>query len=43
MQLQALFEEFWHEDWFAGGFVWKWFHNYDKSGGRKRQPIYTSK
>lgn len=32
---QALFEEFWHEDWFAGGFVWKWFHNYDKSGGEK--------
>ncbi len=22
---QALFEEFWNEDWFAGGFVWKWF------------------
>jgi hypothetical protein len=32
---QALFEEFWHEDWFAGGFVWKWFHNYDESGGEK--------
>jgi hypothetical protein len=32
---QALFEEFWHEDWFAGGFVWKWFHNYDNSGGEK--------
>ena len=22
---QALFEEFWGEEWFAGGFVWKWF------------------
>jgi hypothetical protein len=32
---QALFEEFWYEDWFAGGFVWKWFHNYEKSGGEK--------
>lgn len=31
---QALFEEFWHEsDWFAGGFIWKWFHNYERSGG----------
>ena len=30
---QALFEEFWKEDWFAGGFIWKWFHNYEKSGG----------
>lgn len=31
---QALFEEFWHEsDWFAGGFIWKWFHDYDRSGG----------
>lgn len=32
---QALFEEFWNEDWFAGGFVWKWFHAYDKVGGEK--------
>jgi hypothetical protein len=30
---QALFETFWHEPWFAGGFVWKWFHNYDEVGG----------
>jgi len=30
---KALFETFWDEDWFAGGFVWKWFHNYEKSGG----------
>ena len=22
---KALFETFWHEPWFAGGFVWKWF------------------
>ncbi|WP_431133831.1 glycoside hydrolase family 113 [Psychroserpens mesophilus] len=32
---QALFEEFWNEDWFAGGFVWKWYHNYENSGGEK--------
>ncbi|MDP5157957.1 MAG: glycoside hydrolase [Flaviramulus sp.] len=30
---QALFETFWNENWFAGGFVWKWFHNHDKVGG----------
>ena len=31
---EALFEVFWHEPWFAGGFVWKWFHNYENSGGQ---------
>ena len=31
---QGLFEEFWHEDWFAGGFVWKWFHKHDAVGGK---------
>jgi len=30
---QALFDELWHENWFAGGFVWKWFIDYEKSGG----------
>ncbi|WP_345164867.1 glycoside hydrolase family 113 [Algibacter aquimarinus] len=30
---QALFETFWSEDWFAGGFIWKWFHKHDKVGG----------
>jgi len=30
---QALFDEVWQEDWFAGGFVWKWFHNHSTSGG----------
>lgn len=29
----ALFEEFWKEDWFAGGFHWKWFHNHEQAGG----------
>ena len=32
---QALFETFWKEPWFAGGFVWKWFHNHGESGGKK--------
>ena len=32
---QAIFELFWNEDWFAGGFVWKWFHNHEQSGGQK--------
>ncbi|WP_159023701.1 glycoside hydrolase [Formosa sp. L2A11] len=30
---KALFETFWGEEWFAGGFVWKWFINHDESGG----------
>ncbi len=32
---QAIFDEFWKEDWFAGGFVWKWFIHHDVSGGSK--------
>ncbi|AZJ33196.1 glycoside hydrolase [Tenacibaculum sp. Mcav3-52] len=31
--LQALYNQFWKEDWFAGGFVWKWFHNHKEVGG----------
>ena len=30
---KALFEVFWEEEWFAGGFIWKWFHNHDEVGG----------
>ncbi len=30
---QALFETFWKEDWFAGGFIWKWFHKHEDVGG----------
>lgn len=30
---RAIFSEFWTEDWFAGGYVWKWFINHEKSGG----------
>ena len=31
--LQAIYNQFWKEDWFAGGFLWKWFVNYDEVGG----------
>jgi hypothetical protein len=31
---QALFETFWKEDWFAGGFIWKWFYNHEVIGGK---------
>ncbi|KAB8154394.1 glycoside hydrolase [Kordia sp. TARA_039_SRF] len=31
--LQALYNEFWKEEWFAGGFIWKWFIQDDKVGG----------
>ena len=30
---RAIFEEFWKEDWFAGGFVWKWFIHHSRAGG----------
>ncbi|MCI2228827.1 glycoside hydrolase [Polaribacter sp. MSW13] len=33
--LQAIYNQFWKEDWFAGGFVWKWFHKHDGVGGDK--------
>lgn len=32
---RALFDEFWNEPWFAGGFVWKWFHNHDRINGNE--------
>jgi hypothetical protein len=33
--LKALFDVFWKEKWFAGGFLWKWYDNHEKSGGIK--------
>ena len=33
--LQVLFDEFWQENWFSGGFVWKWFIHYEDVGGPK--------
>jgi hypothetical protein len=32
---KALFDTFWQEEWFAGGFLWKWFHDYTNSGGKE--------
>ena len=31
--LQALYEAVWDQEWFAGGFVWKWFIDHDRVGG----------
>ncbi len=31
--LQAIHNQFWKEEWFAGGFVWKWFHRHEMVGG----------
>ena len=33
--LQAIHNQFWKEEWFAGGFIWKWFHSHDEVGGKK--------
>ena len=33
--LDALFEVFWKEDWWGGGFIWKWYSNYQKGEGRR--------
>ena len=29
---EALFETFWDEPWFAGGFLWKWYHKPNAGG-----------
>ncbi|MFK7832015.1 MAG: glycoside hydrolase [Winogradskyella sp.] len=36
----ALYDTFWKEDWFAGGFIWKWFHKHDEVGGADN-PMFT--
>jgi len=33
--LKALFNEFWPENWFAGGFLWKWYDYHERAGGSK--------
>jgi hypothetical protein len=30
---EAMYQTFWDKEWFAGGFLWKWFL-YDKAGGK---------
>lgn len=37
---KALYETFWKEDWFAGGFIWKWFIKHDEVGGEEN-PMFT--
>jgi len=33
--LQAIHNQFWNEEWFGGGFLWKWFHAHDRVGGEE--------
>ncbi|WP_426431440.1 glycoside hydrolase family 113 [Winogradskyella sp. HB-48] len=37
---KALLDTFWNEDWFAGGFVWKWFIMHNEVGGHDN-PMFT--
>ena len=30
--LEAVFNQFWNEKWFAGGFLWKWYDNKNEGG-----------
>ena len=34
--IEALFEVFWKEDWWGGGFLWKWYPNYRGEGQGRR-------
>lgn len=38
--LQAIHNQFWKEDWFAGGFVWKWFHAHERVGVKKTTDLH---
>lgn len=31
---QALFEVVWKEEWLAGMFIWKWYHNHESKGNK---------
>ena len=35
--LISIFEMFWEEDWFQGGFLWKWFDNHRTAGGNQNK------
>ena len=35
--IEALYQVFWKEDWWAGGFLWKWYPNYEKGNGHSEQ------
>lgn len=32
---EAFFQTIWKQDWFKGGFVWKWFPNHQDVGGKQ--------
>ncbi|RRO25283.1 glycoside hydrolase family 113 [Flavobacteriaceae bacterium 14752] len=32
--LKGLMESVWDQPWFAGGFLWKWFHNHNRASER---------
>lgn len=34
---RAMYEVFWNEDWFKGGFLWKWFPNHTRAGGKENK------
>jgi len=34
---EALYQSLWNEPWFGGGFIWKWYHNYEKAGGENNK------
>ena len=38
--LEALFETFWEKDWWAGGFLWKWYPDI-KGNEKKYERLYT--
>jgi hypothetical protein len=38
--LKVLFETFWDEEYFAGGFLWKWYPKHAKAGG-SRDTMFT--
>ncbi len=37
---EALYKSLWNEQWFAGGFIWKWYHN-DEAQSSFRDKDYT--
>ena len=41
--LQAIHNQFWKETWFAGGFIWKWFHNHSAVDGKKNNRFTPQK
>jgi len=38
--LEALYQSVWHEEKFAGGFLWKWHADNERAGG-KRNNMFT--